>query len=155
MGAHRKYARKTRNKRSCRSAVCPVVEGTRTALEHAGLPARWWCYACKHFCFAQNTAVTDGPSALEHRHNKGQFKGPQLLFGCVIDFKLTPVVGKPGPKFDPKAIPGIFLGYHVLPGGRWQGDYWVAASVQLSVQRRGDVDEGSAAEGERSYPYSR
>ena len=28
-------------------AVRSVVEGTRTALEHAGLPARWWRYAWK------------------------------------------------------------------------------------------------------------
>ena len=101
-------------------AVRSVVEGTRTALEHAGLPARWWCFACKQFCFAKNTAVIDGASAWEHRHNKGQFKGPQLPFGCLIDFKATPFLGKPGPKFDPKAIPGTFLCYHVLPGRRWQ-----------------------------------
>ena len=52
-------------------------------------------------------------------------KGRSCRSGASIEFKPTPVVGKPGPKFDPKAIPGIFLGYHVLPGGRWHGDYWV------------------------------
>ena len=29
------------------------------------------------------------------------------------------------PKFGPKAIPGLFLGYHLLNGCRWKGDYLV------------------------------
>ena len=31
------------------------------------------------------------------------------------------------PKFGPKAIPGVFLGYFLQPGGRHRGDYLVAS----------------------------
>ena len=31
------------------------------------------------------------------------------------------------PKFGPKAVPGIFLGYFLQPGGRHRNDYLVAA----------------------------
>ena len=29
-------------------------------------------------------------------------------------------------KFAPRSLPGIFLGYHLAPGGRWKGDFYVA-----------------------------
>ena len=27
------------------------------------------------------------------------------------------------PKFGPNAVPGIFLGWNIHPGGRWKGEY--------------------------------
>ena len=107
-------------------AVRTVVEGARTALEHAGLPPRWWCSAGRHFCMASNIAVINDNSSWQRRHGNGAFSGLRILFGCLIDFKPSPTKGKATPKFAPKAVPGIFLGYHLLPGGRWRGDYEVA-----------------------------
>jgi len=49
-------------------------------------------------------------------------------FGAKIDFLPIPVQEK-NPKFGPRAIPGVFLGYHVLPGGKWKGDI-LAASLE-------------------------
>ena len=39
------------------------------------------------------------------------------------------------PKFSPRAVPGIFLGHRMSPGGVWKGDYYVC---NLSDLRRGN-----------------
>ena len=36
------------------------------------------------------------------------------------------------------ATPGIFLGYHLLAGGRWHGDYKVAAKADFDRLVGGD-----------------
>ena len=109
-------------------AVRKVVEGTRTALEHAGLPPKWWCYAGRHFCLASNIQARDDggggqpTSSWQLRHKGGKFKGLRAPFGCLIDFKPSPTRIKPTAKFAPKSVPVVFVGYHFLPGGRWRGD---------------------------------
>jgi len=107
-------------------AVRTVIEGTRTALEHAGLPPKWWSYAGRHFCFALNVLKDGDTSPWRLRHKCGKFKGLLAPFGSLVDFRPSPTRTKPTAKFAPKSVPGIFLVYHVLPGGRWKGDYWVA-----------------------------
>ena len=136
-------------------AVRKVCEGTRTALVHAGLHPKWWCYAARHFCFSNNITTVNGESPWRQRH-KEVFKGPLLPFGCLVDFKPSPVKGKVGPKFASKAEAGIFLGYHTLPGGRFHGDYWVASlssfresltgdGGSVQIQRVGEVYKDKAA----------
>jgi len=88
-------------------AVRTAVEGARTALEHAGLPPRWWNYAVRHFCMASNIAIVDNESSWQRRHGGGAFKGLRVPFGCLIDFKPSPTRGKATPKFAPKAVPGF------------------------------------------------
>ena len=62
-------------------AVRKVLEGIRTLLDQAGLPAAFWSYAAKHFCHSSNIEVIDGESAWNRRHGKGHFKGPRIPFG--------------------------------------------------------------------------
>ena len=38
-------------------------------------------------------------------------------------------------KFTPKAVAGIFLGYHLQPGGKWSGDYVVVELSELRTNR--------------------
>merc|ERR1712023_545302 len=40
-------------------------------------------------------------------------------------------------KWDSRAVPGIFLGYHLLPGGIWKGDYLVAPMSDFQKKKRG------------------
>ena len=49
-----------------------------------------------------------------------------------------PCAGKVAPKFAPKAEPGVFLGYHVLPGGRFHGDFHVASLDSFRQSLTGD-----------------
>ena len=113
-------------------AVRSVVEGTRTCLEHAGFPPSFWPLACRHFTFAANVAIKEGDSPWNLRHQKGQFKGPLIPFGCLVDFMQLPPLVSGQAKFAPKATPGLFLGYHLLPGGLWGGDYLVASLAEFA-----------------------
>ncbi len=121
------------------AAVKSVIQGTRSILEKAGFKAAWWPMAVRHWCFATNTAIVEGNSSWQLRHGKGHFSGLRLPFGCLVDFKPSAVKqGKrgrqvPHPKFAPVAEPGVFMGYHILPGGRWRGDYLVATLHEFNV----------------------
>ena len=118
-------------------AVRKVCEGTRTALEHAGLPPKWWCFAARHFCFSSNITDQDGENPWRQRH-KQAYKGQKLPFGCLVDFKSSPVKGKVAPQFAPKPEPGVFLGYHMLPDGHFHGDFWVASLSSFKESLTGD-----------------
>ena len=98
------------------------------------------------FCFASNIQKTGDTSAWQLRHKSEPFKGLLAPFGCLVDFKPSPTKTKPTAKFAPKSVPGIFLGYHVLPGGRWRGDYWVAT---LSSFRCKDGDQSAKVQIQR------
>ena len=100
-------------------------EGTRTALLAAGMPPGMWNYAMKHFCVSSNIEIIDGESAYSKRHKHGQFKGKRIPFGARIDFLPPPTLQKQLPVFAPKAVPGVFLGWHMHPGGYWSRDYLV------------------------------
>ncbi len=45
-------------------------------------------------------------------------------FGALVDFMSQPDVRVES--MGPKTLPGVFIGYHVNPGGEWSGDYLVA-----------------------------
>ena len=85
--------------------------------------------ASKHFCVASNiTKKGDEESAWQNRFKRLP-KLTKLPFGCLLDFKPSPVgeQSKTVAQFALKAQPGIFLGYPLHPGGRWRGEYFVKA----------------------------
>ena len=76
------------------------------------------------FCISSNVAIIDGDSAYNKRHKQGRFKGQSFPFGALFDF-----APQPDTKIEAmgaKTLPGIFMGYHIHPGGLWSGDYLVA-----------------------------
>jgi hypothetical protein len=99
------------------NAVRQVLEGTRTALE--------WPFAGKHYCTATNITKVDGKCAYDIRHPNATFTGARLPFGCLIDFKPSPVKEKIVSKFEPRSVPGLFIGWILQPGGKFKGDYLV------------------------------
>ena len=83
-----------------------VLEGTRTLLEHSGLPTTYWPYASRCFCHHANIRMVGGDSAWHKRHKQGYFKGEVIRFGALIDFRsLQPILGK-FPKFEKRSLPG-------------------------------------------------
>ncbi|CAE7624163.1 Clec16a [Symbiodinium sp. CCMP2592] len=72
------------------SKVKLVLHGARVALRQAGLSAKFWPYACKHFCHARNIELREGQSAYALRFNGTEFDGQVLPFGCLVDFYPTP-----------------------------------------------------------------
>ena len=109
-------------------AVRSVLDGTRTILENAEMPLQYWTLASRHWCFSHNIETRDGDSSWNQRHKTGHFKGLRVPFGAKVDFLPSPIQEK-SPKFGPRAISGVFLGYHILPGGKWKGDI-LAASLE-------------------------
>ena len=87
-----------------------------------------WPYGGRYFVCAHNATPTgeDGKSAWERRHNRGPFPGKDIHFGARIDFLPPKPILQFMPKFDTRAQPGIFLGWHLHPGGFWSKDYYVA-----------------------------
>ena len=75
--------------------------------------------------FAYPVAGEDVPSnAWVKRHGR-DFPGKRLPFGCGAFFK--PAVTKYHlDKANTRGVFGIFLGYRLAPGGRWNGEYRVA-----------------------------
>jgi hypothetical protein len=68
--------------------------------------------------------MIDGDSCYNRRHKQGHFKGQQIPFGALVDF-----MPQPDTKVESigsKTFPGVFIGYHIHPGGLWSNDYLVA-----------------------------
>jgi hypothetical protein len=103
----------------CERTVRKVVEGARTLLEHAGLPACFWPWAVRRWCFMDNTEVrTDGHSSWSKRFAGKHFEGPRLPFGCRVEYLPRPEEVKALPKFEPRAQVGI------LAQAQWYVKYW-------------------------------
>ncbi len=54
---------------------------------------------------------------------QGHFKGTQPPLGTEVVFLPNPVIEDEKPRFVPRGIPGVFLGWKMNPGGRWSGEY--------------------------------
>ena len=95
--------------------------------------SKWWPLAAKEFVFAKNIRRTvdanyvTHPSPWEKRHKAGRFKGKEVPFGAAINFLPPKPLRKKSPKSGTSVFPGIFLGYHLSPGGRWRGEYLVSS----------------------------
>ena len=103
-----------------------IVQGTRAVLQQSGMDHCWWPEASECYCFLHNVADTlrdeKTPHELRHGHN---FLGMKIPFGSLISFKPSGPSAKKIPKFAPRTVEGLFMGYHLHAGGKWSGDYYV------------------------------
>ncbi len=106
--------------------VQTVKKGTKRVLRASGLPQEYWPYATRAFCFAYNTELIDNDSAWARRHQNGNFTSNKYPFGCVVSFLPTKSQRDQG-NLESDSHYGIFLGYKVLSGGRYHGEYLVAS----------------------------
>ena len=81
--------------------------------------------------------MVEGDSAWNKRHKQGHFKGNIIPFGALIDFRPPKPILSKFPKFDKRSLPGIFLGYHLMSGERWYGDYLVAPLTDFKEPPKG------------------
>ena len=107
-----------------------VIEGARTLLVQSGLDTKWWPQPVRHFATAWNAEDFGDGSP------------------CLVDFVSTPAKASSEPKFGPKAVPGLFLGWHLAQRCKWKGDYLVVdlrdvkdnpESASVHVQRLKEV----------------
>ncbi len=91
-----------------------------------------------------NIQLVDGDCCWNKRHGKGEFKGKRIPFGCAIDFlpNKTKTKWRTRNKWSSTSVPGIFMGYKLLPGHTWSFEYYVAAIEDLF-----DLDLSSDAKG--------
>ncbi len=59
-----------------------------------------------------------------------QFVGAPIPSGARVDYRHSLPAQRTGDRFDPAALPRVLVGYHINPGGRWSGEYYV---VDLKV----------------------
>ena len=116
-----------------------VEEGTRTTLCRSGMPVRTWPLAGDYFCNASNFTPHNGVSAWENKNKRGPFPGKLIPYGARIDFLPPEPIRKLLPKFGTRGVPGVFLGWHMHPGGKWSRDYKVAALADLDLTNPGPV----------------
>ena len=67
-----------------------ALQGARVALRQAGLEAKFWPYALRHFCMAANLTIERGESAFKKRFDADRFGGQIIPFGCLVDYFPTP-----------------------------------------------------------------
>ena len=84
--------------------------------------------------------MVEGDSAWHKRHKQGHFKGEIIPFGALIDFRPPKPILSMFPKFEKRSLPGIFLGYHLMSGERFYGDYLVAPYKILGHHQRGGCE---------------
>ena len=75
--------------------------------------------------------TVEGDSAWNKRHKQGHFKGYIIPFGALIEFRPPKPILCMFPKFEKRSLPEIFLGYHLMSGERFYGDYLVAPFVDF------------------------
>ncbi len=104
-----------------------ILQGTRTLLLQAGLPACFSTFAAPCYCMLDNISdKKESVSAWELTYGE-DFPGKRLPFGCLVSYIPSQTKGLSGSvaKWDPSAREGIFAGYKLRPGYKWSGIYLV------------------------------
>jgi hypothetical protein len=70
-------------------------------------------------------------SAWYKRHGR-EYDGLQYPFGALVQFLPPKPILKELPKFAPRAIDGLFVGYFLAPGAHFRGEYLIIALEDLS-----------------------
>ena len=66
-------------------------------------------------------------SAYERRHGVRPVHVPWVPFGTLIRFKPNGPDQAAMLRYEQRSVPGLFLGFHLQPGGLFSGDYKLAA----------------------------
>lgn len=118
-----------------------VQAGARAHLHCAGLPCCFWPYASQHWCALRNFAPRDGkPSPYALRYTE-EFTGLLLPIGCGVCYCPTKTRYSHVNKMEPRLCYGVFMGYDLDYGYRWNGLYMVADIddfINLSLDMHAD-----------------
>ena len=109
-----------------------ILEGTRALLLQSGLGHAWWPLAIRAFCFFINLRIGDDDHMSPYTRRHGEdFGGYRVPFGAELLFLESKDKVRQRWKFAARAERGIMVGYAMLPGGRWSGDYLIARLADL------------------------
>jgi hypothetical protein len=87
-------------------------------------------------CFAHNVQYDKHGNTPWLARRKNAFTGKLLPFGVLVDFLPSPIAGEL-PKFSPRAVPGLFMGWRVMANGTWRNEYHVVSMSQLDSAHQG------------------
>ena len=109
-------------------------EGIHCNLGMSGFHKSWWPFAGRTFWFAHNTEVANGTSAYAQRHGD-HGTAYQVPLGLLVDYMPTasPKEMQRQKDWEPRTRTGLFVGYHLQPGGVWSGDYYVVDFEKLQT----------------------
>ena len=105
-----------------------ILEGARTNLVQAGLPACFGPLSAECYCVNDNISPdSDGESKYYRFHEyKQEFNGWRLPFGCEVIYKPSVTSERLAQnKWAPTSRHGIFVGYELKPGYIFNGAYRV------------------------------
>ena len=116
------------NKAVIEREIRTVLEGTRSNLEQACMPERYWPLAAQHHCIALNLCKRFDTGIVPWEARFGEpFAGLIVPFGAKVLYWHNPKQNVPETsKFSSTGVEGIFLGYHIQPGFVWKQEYLVA-----------------------------
>ena len=78
------------------------------------------------WCFLRNVERKNGDTSPYCKRNDVEFKGKAIPFGCGVWYIPSPTrKDSIQSKADPRQKLGIFMGYRLAPGGKWNGEYLV------------------------------
>ena len=104
-----------------------TIRGIRVNLLQAGHPRAYYMRAAQHHWVARNILTdSDGTSAWERRHGHA-FPGEFVPYGSRITFVPSKISKDPSRKLESNMVEGIFFGWHLQPGHKWNGEYVVSA----------------------------
>ena len=113
-------------------AIRRVKEGTFAVLLQSGLGNEWWEDSMEYYCYLRNIQdlLSDGKTPYERRFGM-PFNGPVIPCGAMVEYHTISAKDTTRVQFDPKVLPGIFLGYAGKAGGIWKGDIMVTDIEEL------------------------
>ena len=102
-------------------------ERGRKFLSQAGFVKEWWEYSCPAACFAKQISIAEGDTVSAYQlRRKVKCKATKFLFGELVEYMPTPVIGKEPAPFDSRTRFGLFVGWHTNPGSIFTGDYYIS-----------------------------
>ena len=87
------------------------------------------------YCYLRNVQdlLADGETPYERQFGEPSI-GPIIPFGAMVEYHPISVRDQSRlHQFGKKFLPGIFLGYELLAGGIWKGDFPIAELEKLNT----------------------
>ena len=118
-----------------------VKEGTSAVLLQSGLDNEWWADFKECYCYLRNIQdlLSDGKTPHERRFGM-PFNAPVIPFGAMVEYH--PISANDISilhLFDPKVLPGMFLGYVLYAGRIWKGDIMIADIEELEEMDASEI----------------
>ena len=113
-----------------------VYDGSRCVLFGGGLPPRWWPTAARYWAmlYSFRHVHSDGETSWERRHGE-KFDGITLPLASLCYFKPKGPQLDALHKFEPTAVPALFMGWVLQPGMIFKGTYLVCTLSDFNDKR--------------------